>query len=40
MAADKEWDGHGGWVDGEWDDNSFVGETVGDVGGCVRIGLP
>ena len=40
MAADEEWGGHGGWVDGEWDDNGFVGETVGDVtvgdvGGCV-----
>ena len=35
MAADEEWDGHGGWVDGECDDNSFVGETVGDVGACV-----
>ncbi len=35
MAADEEWDGHGGWVDGEWDDNSFVSETAGGVGGCV-----
>ena len=35
MAANEECDDHGGWVDGKWDDNSFVGETVGDVGGCV-----